>query len=215
MQKLVLKMSVSVDGFVGMEDGAVAPLIALSDEASTAWTIEAISGASAHLMGRRTFRDMAAWWPTSTEPFAEPMNRIPKVVFTRSTGLDPGQSRGTTGALASVRALHGDLDQAEADAATLDSWRKPEVVVGDLAAGIARLKQREGNFLLAHGGAGFARALIATGEVDEYRLAIHPIVLGRGLPLFSALTEPLELELVEARSFPVGTVAHVYRPRRT
>jgi dihydrofolate reductase len=215
VQKLVLKMSISVDGFVAMEDGAAAPLIALSDEASTAWTVESISGASAHLMGSRTFRDMAAWWPTSTEPFAEPMNRVPKIVFTRSPDFAPEATGGTTNALASMRRLRGDLEQADADAATLESWRHPEVVVGDLAAGIGRLKRREGSFLLAHGGASFARALIATGEVDEYRLAVHPIVLGRGLPLFSALAQPLELELVEARSFPVGTLALVYRPRRT
>jgi riboflavin biosynthesis pyrimidine reductase len=158
---------------------------------------------------------MAAWWPTSTEPFAQTMNRIPKIVFTRSAGFAPDATGGTTGALDSIRALRGDLEQADADAASIESWCNPEVVVGDLPSAIRRLKQREGSFLLAHGGASFARSLIATGEIDEYRLVIHPIALGRGLPLFSALTHPLGLELVEARSFPVGAAAHIYRPRRT
>jgi dihydrofolate reductase len=211
MQPLVLKMSVSIDGFVGAPDGAVAPLIALGDEASTAWTVAAISGASAHLMGRKTFADMAAWWPTSTEPFAAPMNAVPKIVFTRSPGFRPDE---TTGALASVRALRGDLPQAAADEATLESWRRPEVMAGDLATNLARLKQRPGSFLLAHGGAGFARALVATGAVDEYRLLVHPIALGAGLPLFSGLAAPLELELVDSRAFPAGAVAQTYRPRQ-
>jgi dihydrofolate reductase len=211
-QPLILKMSMSVDGFVGTPEGAVAPLVALNDEASTAWTMAAISGASAHLMGSRTFRDMAAWWPTSTEAFAEPMNSVPKVVFTRSPDFRPDALDDTTGALSSIQELRGDLPRTAAGAATLDSWRHPEVCVGDLAGNIQRLKAREGGFLLAHGGAGFARALVATGEIDEYRLLVHPIALGGGLPLFPA---PLNLDLVDSRAFPVGAVAQTYRPRQT
>jgi dihydrofolate reductase len=213
MQPLVLKMSISIDGFVGTPEGGVARLIGLSDEASTAWTVAAISGPSAHLMGRKTFRDMAAWWPTSTEPYAEPMNRIPKIVFTRSPCFRPDAAGETTGALSSVQDLRGDLPTTAASTAALASWRHPEVLSGDLATEIVRLKRREGNFLLAHGGASFARSLIASGEVDEYRLLVHPTALGRGLPLFDALTAPLELELIESRAFPVGAVAQVYRPR--
>jgi dihydrofolate reductase len=215
MEKLVLKMSMSVDGFVGTTYGAVAPLIGLSDEASKAWTVAAISGASAHLMGRKTFCDMAAWWPSSTEVFAEPMNRIPKVVFTRSAQFDPAAADETTGAIDSMRAMEQTLPpRTEVDPAIRDSWRNPEVCVGDLAANVVRLKRREGSFLLAHGGAGFARALIATGEVDEYRLAVHPIALGQGLSLFGDLAAPLEFELTDSRAFPVGVVAQTYRPRR-
>lgn len=220
MQPLVLKMSLSIDGFVGATDGAVAPLIELSDDASTAWEIDAISGASAHLMGRKTFRDMAAWWPTSGEPFAEPMNTVPKIVFTHSPDFDPTGPDETTGAIASMQDLEANMPpRVEADPVTLESWRKPEVVVDDLAGNVARLKQRPpeqqgGSFLLAHGGAGFARALIATGEIDEYRLLVHPIALGNGLPIFSDLASALTLELVDQRTFPVGAIALTYRPRQ-
>jgi dihydrofolate reductase len=48
--------------------------------------------------------------------------------------------------------------------------------------------------------------------IDEYRLVIHPVVIGHGTSLFKALREPLRLDLVEARTFPSGTAAHVYRP---
>jgi dihydrofolate reductase len=216
MQPLVLKMSLSVDGFVGTTDGAVAPLIGLSDAATDAWEVDAISGASAHLMGRKTFHDMAAWWPTSTEVFAEPMNTVPKIVFTRSPGFRADAPGETTGAVESMQQLEETMPpRTEADPAVLESWRNPEVVVGDLAAEVALLKRREGSFLLAHGGAGFARSLIATGEIDEYRLLVHPIALGQGLLIFSDLAMPLELELIDQRTFPAGTIAQTYRPRRT
>jgi riboflavin biosynthesis pyrimidine reductase len=56
-------------------------------------------------------------------------------------------------------------------------------------------------------------ALIGAGLIDEYRLVIHPVVIGHGTGLFSALREPLRLDLVEARTIATGTAIHVYRPR--
>ena len=64
--------------------------------------------------------------------------------------------------------------------------------------------------MLVHGGAGFARSVIATGLVDEYRLLVHPIALGRGLPIFTELRRPKELKLLSSTSFASGTVAQVY-----
>ena len=68
---------------------------------------------------------------------------------------------------------------------------------------------------MAHGGAAFVQALSRLGLIDEYRLVILPVALGNGLPLFKDLARPLRLDLAEARSFPGGTVIHVYRPMRT
>jgi dihydrofolate reductase len=59
----------------------------------------------------------------------------------------------------------------------------------------------------------FINSLISKNLIDEYRLVIHPVVIGNGTSLFGALREPLRLDLVEARTFPSGTLIHVYRPR--
>jgi len=67
--------------------------------------------------------------------------------------------------------------------------------------------------ILAHGGATFVDALIHDRLIDEYRLVIHPVAIGHGAGLFSALREPLRLDLIEARRFPGGTTIHVYRPK--
>jgi dihydrofolate reductase len=60
------------------------------------------------------------------------------------------------------------------------------------------------------GGAGFARSVIATGLVDEYRLLVHPVALGRGLPIFTELQKPTELKLLSSTSFASGTMGQVY-----
>jgi dihydrofolate reductase len=51
--------------------------------------------------------------------------------------------------------------------------------------------------------------------IDEYRLIIHPVALGNGLPLFKDLPRPLRLELADAKRFPDGTLIHVYHTIRT
>ena len=83
---------------------------------------------------------------------------------------------------------------------------------GDLKEEIAKLKAQGGKRIIAHGGAGFARSLIAAGLVDEYALLVHPVVLGRGLLIFSEVTVPRPLKLVSSTAFPGGAVAQIYRP---
>jgi hypothetical protein len=65
---------------------------------------------------------------------------------------------------------------------------------------------------MAHGGAAFVQALSRLALIDEYRLVILPVALGNGLPLFKDLARPLRVDLAEAKSFPDGTVIHVYQP---
>ena len=93
-------------------------------------------------------------------------------------------------------------------------WPESHIAAGELADEIARLKAEEGGYLLAHGGAKFARALSRERLVDEYRLVIHPAALGDGLALFNDLPSRLALELVEAHTYSTGAAIHVYRPRR-
>src|SRR3569623_3759552 len=100
MRKLILKMSMSVDGIVAGPNGEVDWLFRTSDPESQAWTVAAISNVGIHAMGSKTYRDMAAYWQPSTEPFAAPMNEVPQVVFSRN-GLG---TRETPRALLETRA---------------------------------------------------------------------------------------------------------------
>jgi riboflavin biosynthesis pyrimidine reductase len=164
-------------------------------------------------MGSRSYYETAAFWPFSDMPFAPPMNDIPKVIFSRS-GLKGGTHLDLmTQAVADRKAHHGEEQPGVMPtAAVLKSWAEPTVARGDLAEEILRLKEQPGNFILAHGGARFAQSLVASGLVDEYRLGIHPVVLGQGQPLFSALRSPVDLQLISMTPFAMGVVGAVYRP---
>jgi dihydrofolate reductase len=87
-------------------------------------------------------------------------------------------------------------------------WGETTIAAGDLAEAVTRLKQeRSDGYLLAHGGARFARSLVETGLIDEYRLVVHPVVLGAGERLFLA---PLTIEPMSTTAFSGGGVAHVF-----
>jgi dihydrofolate reductase len=189
-----MKMSISVDGFVSDADGKNDWIFKTGDEESLAWSVGSISQAGMIIMGRKSFENMAPYWPTATGPFAAPMNEIPKALFTLKgfKGINP---RNTTNA---------ELSPAAA------SWVGARIFDGDLAEGIRELKAEPGKPIVAIGGAGFMRSLMATGLIDEYVLAIHPVALGLGLPIFRDLAIPLYLNLMDVKTFPKGIVVHHY-----
>jgi dihydrofolate reductase len=87
-------------------------------------------------------------------------------------------------------------------------WGETTIAAGDLAEAITRLKrERSDGYLLAHGGVRFARSLVESGLIDEYRLVVHPVVLGAGQRIFTA---PLTIEPTSTTVFSGGAVAHVF-----
>jgi len=176
MALLVLKMSVSLDGYVAPINGSTDWAAAGRSEDGASWTLETLSNAGAHLMGAGTYAEWATYWPGAPGPFAKAMNEIPKVVFS--------------------------------DSLTSADWGETTIAAGDLAEAITRLKQeRSDGYLLAQGGVRFARSLVEAGLIDEYRLVIHPVVLGAGERIFTA---PLTIEPISTTVFSAGAVAHVF-----
>jgi dihydrofolate reductase len=85
MRKVVLKMNMSLDGYVGPVDEDAEWIMRDLDDELREWIVdEVLWQAGTHLMGRVTYEEMAAHWPTSDTVFAAPMNEIPKVVVSRT-----------------------------------------------------------------------------------------------------------------------------------
>jgi dihydrofolate reductase len=153
MASLVLKMSVSLDGYVAPLDGSSDWSAAGRSDDGAGWIVETSGNASAHLIGATTCTAWATFWPSAPGPIAQAMNDIPKVVFSNSL--------------------------------TSADWPDTTIASGDLADAVTRLEEeRSDGYLLAQGGIRFARALVATGLIDEYRLVTHPVILGAGERLF-------------------------------
>ena len=84
MRRLSLQTGISIDGYVAALDRSHPWDDGGGSEAVKRWILDSVWGAGAHLMGRVTYEEMAAAWPTSTSDFARPMNEIPKVVFSKT-----------------------------------------------------------------------------------------------------------------------------------
>lgn len=206
MRELILKMAISVDGFVSDLDGANTWMFGADAEAK-ARGVETVWDAGLHIMGSRSFQAMASYWQVATDPFAAPMNQIPKAVFSKQ-GPAILETVTPAAALETARARGWPTDLQPG----AESWAQAYVAGGGLAEEIGRLKAEDGKPIIAHGGVAFARDLVAHGLVDRFALWVAPVALGQGLALFSDLAAPLRLELVRSKAFPGGAMEQVYRP---
>jgi dihydrofolate reductase len=84
MRRLILQTGVSIDGYVSALDRSHPWGYANPDADTKRWILDSVWRAGAHLMGRVTYEEMAATWPTSKNEYARPMNEIPKVVFSKT-----------------------------------------------------------------------------------------------------------------------------------
>jgi dihydrofolate reductase len=89
------------------------------------------------------------------------------------------------------------------------SWSGARLANQSLAEEVASLKRAKGKRIGIAGGATLAQGAIAAKLIDEYRLLMHPVALGRGQPLF---VEPLQLERLDSTGLHSGVTITSYRP---
>jgi len=97
---------------------------------------------------------------------------------------------------------------------TLDAvdWNNTRLVKDNIGMEVSQLKQQPGADLAVFGSADLLSTLIQLNLVEEHRVLVNPVVLGRGKPLFTGLSEKLNLQLVDSRTFRSGNVLLTYQP---
>jgi len=89
-------------------------------------------------------------------------------------------------------------------------WNNSHLIKGDLATEVSKLKRQEGQDIVIHGSPTLIRSLLLHDLIDEYRLLVYPLVLGRGKRLFDDASQA-KLKLTESEAFSKGVVKLVYR----
>jgi len=143
---------------------------------------EMITGEFDMLLGRRTYDIFAAYWPNQGGD-----NPIAKA-FDRATKYVVTRS----------------LDRLP--------WKNSQQIGGDVVNEVRRLKASDGPVLHVWGSSTLLQTLIAAELVDEYRIWIFPVVLGKGKRLFENGVPPRDLSLVSTRSTSRGVLLNIYRP---
>jgi dihydrofolate reductase len=80
---------------------------------------------------------------------------------------------------------------------------------------VNKMKRTPGKDIWLYGGASLITTFINLGLVDEYRLSVHPVILGQGKPLFTDIKQRQNLELVESRKYSSGVVQLIYHVRHS
>jgi dihydrofolate reductase len=91
-------------------------------------------------------------------------------------------------------------------------WKKSQRIDGDVVEKVRQLKASDGSALHIWGSSELLQALIAADLVDEYRIWVFPLVLGKGKRLFEKAVPPRGLTLVQTRSTASGVLVNMYRP---
>lgn len=185
MQRLRYSINVTLDGCCHHE--AIVP-----DEELHRRAAESIAQADALLFGRVTYQMMESAW------------REPARTGVRPDWMEPWME-------SFARTI--DAKKKYVVSSTLQSvdWNA-ELLRGDLAEAVRRLKQQPGRGLFV-GGVKLPQALAELGLIDEYEFVVHPRVAGRGPTLFAGLSKPLDLKLVGRLEYGSGAVAMRYEPK--
>lgn len=136
------------------------------------------------IFGRRTYQMMADFWPSDI-----------------AIKTAPGTAK-------RMNALHKivfsrTLQKAE--------WNNSELYDGDIATVIRDAKKMPGKDLAVLGSSDLCVTLIKEGILDEIRIMVNPVLLGNGKRLFSGITKPLKLELINERTFKSGNILLTYK----
>jgi dihydrofolate reductase len=156
-----------------------------SDEAQQ-FAHDQLWASGALLVGRTTYEEFAAAWPTDEwiereGDFAEKMNSLPKYVASNT------------------------LDES------LD-WNNSHLLKGDVADEVSKLKQESGQDILMYSSVTLMHALMEADLIDRYRLWVHPLILGGGKRLFPDGTDKTELKLVDQATLPNDVIVLSYEP---
>jgi dihydrofolate reductase len=189
MRSLILSTMLSADGHTARADGDLGWF--LSDADFEDEMLALLGSVDAMLFGRRSYLELAEFWPSAGHAEAA---EAPGGFTSRARGVEFARLMNTIPKIV----ISTTLDRLD--------WGPARRIGADLAADVRRLKAEPGRPLVLFAGAAAAQSCMRLDLVDEYRLMLHPVLLGAGLPLFGGALGEQPLRLLEARTFSSGVV---------
>lgn len=188
MRKLVLFAHISLDGFAGDSHGGLGFLS--YDEELQQVADELVKTVGAPVYGRNTYQLMKGYWPTILD---NPNANKHELDHARWVQQVPKIVFSTT--------------LASAD------WNNTTLIKDNVVEAVNKLKQQPGNDLVLFGSPGLAKSLMNLGLIDEYKLTLHPVILGSGISLFDSKTQMNKLTLLSSKTLGSGVVTLHYATR--
>jgi dihydrofolate reductase len=151
--------------------------------------------------------EVVADWETRTEALL--LGRKTYEIFAGSWGVWDENADGLPGEL--TRRYNRIPKYVASRTLTEVGWQNAQLLGPDVSAAVAKLRAEPGGEIRVWGSTVLIRTLAEHDLIDEYRLVVHPLVLGAGKKLFSDGFPLSRLALVESRALPNGVVINTYR----
>jgi dihydrofolate reductase len=187
MRKLKLFMHTSLDGFVQGPNEWDLSFVTYDGELEK-YAKDLLSTVDTVLWGRGTYLGMQDYWTSvPSNPEASMHEKDHAEWINKTTKI----------------VFSTTLEKAE--------WNNSRLVKSNIAEEITQLKQQPGEDMIILGSPRFAHSLMQLGLIDVYQITVSPVILGGGLPLFTALDDRVKLKMVENKILDSGVVCLVYQ----
>lgn len=141
--------------------------------------IKIFDGVDTILLGRTTYEGLRQFWPTATGEYADRMNKTPKIVFAHAGSLK--------------KVTWGD-------------WDTITLIDKDVENAVKKLKKAPGKNMVIFASSKLVQSFTNANLIDEYRILVHPIILGRGKSLFEDIKKRHALKLIDSRRYSSGAI---------
>jgi dihydrofolate reductase len=190
MRRVILFVDTTLDGFMGGPAGELDWMVQ-DDEVDKDFTGHLRETVDTIFTGRRTYQSFEAFWPAAATDPSSPADLADFANWMLDT----------------PKVVFSN---------TLENvgMRNSRLAAGGIAEEVARLKQEPGKDLVIFGGARTVQAFVKLGLIDEYRMKVHPVAIGDGLPVFTDLEGKLNLTLIRSKAYGSGVLGLYYAPDR-
>ena len=172
MRKIIVSNYVSLDGFIAGPEGEIDWFV--WDEEMAKYSRDLLYSIDTLLFGRVTYELMAGYWPTASPP---------------------SEDQAIIDAMNSLPKIVFSRTLARAD------WTNTTLVKEINKEEILKMKQQPGMDMVIFGSGSIVSTFAQLGLIDEYRIIVNPVVLGRGKPLFKDIRDRINLRLLKTKTF--------------
>ena len=158
--------------------------IPYDDDRAVQYHTDVLANSDGLLLGRKTYEIFKAIWPSRSGKLPYVDKLNSMAKYVASTTLK-------------------DLE-----------WENSHLIKGDIADGVAELKQQPGQDLVLYGCQDLMHSLLEHDLIDEYRLLVHPVLLGKGRSFLKDDARRVNLDLVDTTVIPPGVAILTYHPAR-
>ncbi|MHA4808092.1 dihydrofolate reductase family protein [Flavitalea flava] len=189
MRKIIVSMNITLDGFMADTHSGLDWHFQSWNQEMAGYAYEQLRTMDTIILGRLTYQAMAAYWPSAARHQA-----------------------GTCREIEFAHMMNNYTKLVFSNTLDILEWKNARLVKGDISREMSRLGKEPGKDMVIFGSGSIVKTFHRLGLIDEFRLLVHPVILGHGKPLFKDILDKEDLFFLQTRKMDSGVVVLSYQP---